>query len=71
VSTTCPNPEQDHREQLFAFQAAGGQIALNDFMLPAKIATLWDNVETNEVKPTAVETNPSFSDDIFTLKAEP
>lgn len=71
VSTRCANPEQDFQEQLFTIQAEDGQIVVNDFMLPAKITTLWNDVEENEVKPVAVETNPVLSDSIFTLESEP
>jgi hypothetical protein len=68
VSTRCLNPEQDNQEQLFSFQAEDGQIAVNDFMLPAKITTLWDNVAENEVRPVRVEINPVLNDSVFTLE---
>lgn len=70
VSTTCPNPEQDNREQLFTFQTTDSQVVVNDLMLPAKITTMWDNMEENEVKPMAVELNPPLSNTLFTLESE-
>lgn len=71
VTTRCANPEQDFAEQLFTLRAEGGQVAVNDFMLPAKLITLWDDEEEYEVEPIAVETNPALSDGIFTLDSEP
>ena len=71
VSTRCANPEMNFQEQLFTLLAEDGQIAVNEFMLPAKLTTLWDDEEENEVKPVTVEMNPTLSDSIFTLESEP
>lgn len=71
VSTRCPNPEMDFQQQLFTLQAEDGQVAVNDFMLPGKMITLWDDEEENEVKPVTVEINPTLNDSIFALESDP
>lgn len=69
VSTTCLNPQQDNREQLFTFQSVAGQQAVNDFILPEKICILWDNVPEYEVVPVAVESSPVLDDAFFRLES--
>jgi hypothetical protein len=71
ISTMCLNPDQNFSEQLFSLQASAGQIALNDLMLPGKVAVSWNNVSKYEVAPVAVEMNPTFDDSVFRLEARP
>lgn len=68
VFTRSANPAMNFEQQTYTLMAEDGQVAVNDFMLPAKLTRLWDDEEQYEVKPVAVEINPPLSDSIFALE---
>jgi hypothetical protein len=71
VSTRCANPDMEFQQQLYTLMAEDGHVAVNGFMLPAKLTRFWDDEEQYEVKPVAVEINPTLDDSIFMLESEP
>ena len=68
ISATSLNPDQNYREQIFTLQVSGGQIAVNDLMLPARVTVSWDNAPEYEVAPVSVEMNTPFADAVFRLE---
>lgn len=69
VFARSANPAMNFQEQTYILRAEDGQVAVNDFMLPAKLTRLWDDEEQYEVKPVAVEINLPLSDGIFELES--
>ncbi|MFN8375943.1 MAG: hypothetical protein U0694_24105, partial [Anaerolineae bacterium] len=69
VRVECINPDTD-RKQMFNMQVSETQAPINGLMLPTRIQTCWDNEPFFEVEPTVVDTNPQFTDGLFTLSAE-
>ncbi|HLU08537.1 MAG TPA: hypothetical protein VK003_02645, partial [Oceanobacillus sp.] len=68
VFARSANPAMNFQQQTYILRAEDGQVAVNDFMLPAKLTRLWDDEEQYEVKPVAVEINLPLSDGIFELE---
>jgi len=66
VTVSCLNPDSG-TEQNFIIQLSEEQTPVNDFMLPRKISTFWDNVPYFEVEPVAVQSNPVIAPEVFTL----
>lgn len=68
LSVSCLNPDSG-KMQDFNIRLSEEQSPVDDFMLPRKISTFWDDVPYFEVEPVAVQSNPEISPEVFMLNA--
>jgi hypothetical protein len=66
VQVVCLNPDTE-QQQTFFLRMSTDQAPVNEFMLPRKISTFWDESSYFEVEPIRVDSNVQFSETTFTL----
>jgi hypothetical protein len=66
VEIPCYNPAAE-KEQLYRLVLSGGSVTLNDLILPAKIASYWDNEADSEFELVRAIVNPPLDTKTFTM----
>lgn len=66
VTVPCLNPDSGNIQN-FIIQLSEEQTPVDEFMLPRKISTFWDDAPYFEVDPVAVQSNPEIPPSVFTL----
>lgn len=64
VTVPCYNPDTE-TEQDFIIRLSEEQITVDELPIPAKFTMYWDDAESFEIMPVAIEANPSIPELIF------
>ncbi len=66
VKVHCLNPDNNHQQD-YTLYPSEELTNIDDLLLPSKIKFFWDETPYFEATPVTVDTNPDFTDEVFTI----